>query len=102
SGGKVGVGIIHLETGRELFVNRDEAFPMASTYKVPIAVQLLTLVDSGRLRFDSMVTLRPSDLHPGSGTISNLLDDPGVALSVRTLMEQLRLISDTLAIEINF
>ena len=29
SGGKVGVGIIHLETGRELFVNRDEAFPMA-------------------------------------------------------------------------
>src|SRR5437867_4881936 len=80
SGGKVGVGVIHLETGRELFVNRDESFPMASTYKVPIAVQLLTLVDSGRLRLDSMVSLRPSDLHPGSGTISNLLDDPGVSL----------------------
>jgi len=101
SGGKVGVGIIHLETGRELFVNRDEAFPMASTYKVPIAVQLLTLVDSGRLRLDSMVTLRPSDLHPGSGTISNLLDDPGVALSVRNLLELMLLISDNSATDIN-
>jgi beta-lactamase class A len=101
SGGKVGVGVIHLESGRELFVNRDESFPMASTYKVPIGVQLLTLVDSGRLRLDSMVTLRPSDLHPGSGTISNLLDDPGVSLSVRNLLELMLLISDNSATDIN-
>src|SRR5439155_21648941 len=48
SAGKVGVGIIHLESGRELFINRDEPFPMASTFKVPVAVQILTLVDSGK------------------------------------------------------
>src|SRR5919108_6593987 len=83
SGGKVGVGAVHLETGREVFLNREEPFPMASTYKVPIAVTLLSLVDSGRLRLDTMISLRPSDLHPGSGTISNLLDDPGVSLSLR-------------------
>jgi beta-lactamase class A len=100
SGGKLGVGIIHLESGRELFFNRDEPFPMASTYKVPIAVQLLSLADAGRLRLDSMVALRPADLHPGSGTITNLLDDPGVALSLRNLLELMLLISDNSATDI--
>ena len=100
AGGKVGVGAIHLESGRELFVNRGEPFPMASTFKVPIAVQLLTRVDSGQLRLDSMITIRPSDLHPGSGTLTNLFDDPGVSLSVRNLMELMLLISDNSATDI--
>jgi len=98
--GTLGIGVIHLESGRELFVNGATAFPMASTYKVPIAVQLLRLVDQGRLRLDEMVTLKPSDLHPGSGTISNLLDDPGVALSQRNLLELMLLISDNSATDL--
>lgn len=100
SGGTVGVGLIHLESGRELFVNRGEHFPMASTYKVPIAVQFLTKVDRGTASLDSMVTLAPADLHPGSGTISNLLDDPGVSLSNRNLMELMLLISDNSATDL--
>lgn len=101
AGGKVGVGVIHLESGRELFVNGDEPYPMASTYKVPIAVQLLTRVDSGKVRLDSMVALKPSDLHPGSGTLTQLFDDPGVSLSVRNLLELMLLISDNSATDIN-
>jgi len=100
AGGKVGVAAVHLETGREVVLNRGEPFPMASTYKVPIAVQLLTRVDSGALRLDSMVTLRPSDLHPGSGTLTQLFDDPGVSLSVRNLLELMLLISDNSATDI--
>ena len=95
--GTVGIGIIHLESGRELFVNGSEPFPMASTYKVPIAVQMLTKVDRGTARLDSMITVAPSDLHPGSGTLTNLFDDPGVALSLRNLMELMLLISDNSA-----
>ena len=98
--GKVGVGIIHVESGRELFVNGGEPFPMASTYKVPVAVQLLTRVDKGATRLDSMITLAPSDLHPGSGTLSNLFDDPGVSLSLRNLMELMLLISDNSATDL--
>lgn len=100
AGGKVGVGIIHLETGRELFVNRSEPFPMASTFKVPIAVELLTRVQAGTVRLDSMITLRPSDLHPGSGTLTALFNDPGVALSVHNLLELMLLISDNSATDI--
>jgi beta-lactamase class A len=97
SGGKVGVGIIHLETGRELFVNGAEPFPMASTFKVPIAVELLTRVQAGAVRLDSMITVRNPDLHPGSGTLSNLFNDPGVSLSVQNLLELMLLISDNSA-----
>jgi beta-lactamase class A len=97
SGGKVGVGIIHLETGRELFVNGAEPFPMASTFKVPVAVELLTRVQAGRVRLDSMVNVRPSDLHPGSGTLTSLFNDPGVSLSVHNLLELMLLISDNSA-----
>lgn len=100
SGGKVGVAAIHLETGREVVLNRGEPFPMASTYKVPIAVQLLTRVDSGHFKLDSMITIRPSDLHPGSGTLTQLFDDPGVSLSVRNLLELMLLISDNSATDI--
>ncbi|HEX6053171.1 MAG TPA: class A beta-lactamase [Gemmatimonadaceae bacterium] len=100
AGGKVGVAAVHLETGREVVLNRGEPFPMASVYKVPIAVQLLTRVDSGTLRLDSMITLRPSDLHPGSGTLTQLFDNPGVSLSVRNLLELMLLISDNSATDI--
>ena len=100
SQGRVGVGIIHLESGRELFINRDEPFPMASTFKVPVAVQLLTLIDSGKVRLDSMIALAPSDLHPGSGTLTSLFNKPGVELSVRNLMELMLLISDNSATDI--
>jgi beta-lactamase class A len=94
------VGVIHLESGAEVFVNADVPFPMASTFKVPVAARLLAMVDGGALRLDSMITVEESDLHPGSGEISHLLDDPGVSLSVRNLMELMLLISDNSATDI--
>ena len=100
SGGTVGVAAVHLETGREVYLNADVAFPMASTYKIPIAVQLLTLVDRGERSLTEMVELERADLHPGSGTLSDLFDDPGVVLSLHNLMELMLLISDNSATDI--
>ena len=100
SGGVTGATAIHLETGRRVSLNGAERFPMASSYKVPIAVQLLTLVDQGKVRLDQMVELKASDLHPGSGTLTGLFNKPGVALSVRNLMELMLLISDNSATDV--
>ena len=100
AGGRVGVGAVHLPTGREVYLNADERFPMASSYKVPIAVQLLTRVERRELRLDTMIALRPSDLHPGSGTLTELFDDPGVILSLRNLIELMLLISDNSATDL--
>ena len=100
SGGVVGVSAIHLESGRRVSLNGAEAFPMASTFKVPIAVQLLTLVDKGEVRLDQMIEIKQSDLHPGSGTLTELFNKPGLALSVRNLLELMLLISDNSATDV--
>lgn len=99
-GGRLGVGVLHLESGRSLFYRGDERFPMASTYKVPIAAQLLARVDAGEMRLDSLVVVEQGDLHPGSGVLEDLFDDPGVILSVRNLMELMLLISDNSATDL--
>ncbi|MFQ5816960.1 MAG: class A beta-lactamase [Terriglobia bacterium] len=98
--GTVGVGAIHLESGRAVYLNRSERFAMASTYKVPMAVQLLHRVDQGQASLDEMVTLQQSDLSPGSGMITRLLDDPGVVLSLRNLLELMLIISDNTATDL--
>lgn len=100
SAGSMGVAAIHLETGRAVYLNADEPFPMASTYKVPIAVQLLTRVDRGEVSLADMVEVQREDLHPGSGTISRLFNDPGVSLSLRNLLELMLLISDNSATDL--
>jgi beta-lactamase class A len=98
--GQVGLTAIHVESGRRIDLNATARFPMASTFKVPIAVQILSKVDRGEIHLDQMVTLEPHDLHPGSGTLSNLFKQPGVSLSVRNLMELMLLISDNSATDI--
>jgi beta-lactamase class A len=100
AGGSVGVAAIHLESGREAYFNRVEPFPMASSYKVPIAVQLLARVDRGEVRLDSLIPLTAADLLPGSGTLTELFDDPGVVLSLRNLLELMLLISDNSATDV--
>lgn len=97
SGGTMGIGALHLETGRSVFVNGDDAFPMASSYKVPIAYQLLRRVDRGEIRLDTMLAIEERHHHPGSGTLSNLFIQPGVSLSLRNLTELILLISDNSA-----
>ena len=87
SGGKMGIGVIHLETNQKIYINNDERYPLASTYKVPIAVQLLKRVEKGELNLNDMTDVRPKDQHPGSGILSNLFVAPGVQLSLRNQLE---------------
>jgi beta-lactamase class A len=102
SGGKVGIAALHMESKTMIVQNGKEAFPMASSYKIPIAIELLTKVDSAKLSLDYMVAFTKDDLHPGSGMISERFNwpnttTPGVALSVRSLLELMLLISDNSA-----
>lgn len=103
--GSIGVTAIHVETGRRASFNADDRFPMASSFKVPIAIELLHRVDQGQEKLDRMVTLDKSDYHPGSGTLTALfnppgVDQPGVALSLRHLLELMLRISDNSATDI--
>jgi beta-lactamase class A len=95
----MGVAIKHLETGQELAVNGDRSFPMASTVKVPILVELFNQVDSGEIRLDEMASLAPYDLHLGSGQLKEYVV-PGVSLSMENLALLMMRVSDNTATDI--
>lgn len=95
-----GVTATHIESGRSVSVRGGEAFPMASAFKLPVAVQIMNLIDEGRLTLEKMVPLGPVDLHPGSGKLTELFFHPGVSLSVGNLMELMLVISDNTAADV--
>ena len=97
--GVVGVAVKHLESGLGLAVNGDVPFPMASTFKVPILVELMHQVKEGRISLDDEISLQPSDQHVGSGLLSKL-EAPGVELSVLNMAHFMMMISDNSATDI--
>jgi beta-lactamase class A len=94
--GEVGVSLLHIETGRALAINGDTPFPMASTFKVPVLVEVLSQVREGRFSLDDEVRIQKTDQHMGSGMLSSLTV-PGIVLSVRNLVNLMMLISDNSA-----
>ena len=98
--GIAGVSATHIESGRSVSLRGSERFPMASTFKVPVGVHIMNLIDTGQLTLDKMVTLTPQDFHPGSGKINQLLFHPGVSLSIENLMELMLVVSDNIAADV--
>ncbi len=93
SGGVLGIAAIHLESGRTFFHNADDPYPLASTYKVPIAIQALALVEQGKLDLDRLVPWDTTDLHIGSEAFL-LFRKPGFAMSVRNMLETMLILSE--------
>jgi beta-lactamase class A len=100
AGGVTGVAVRHVESGGEVHLNRGQRFPMASTFKISVAVQLLTLVDQGTLSLDKVITLRRNDLRPGSGTLAKQFDETRPDYSLRRLLELMMIVSDNTATDI--
>jgi len=96
----VGVDAVHIESGRTASLHAADPFPMASAFKLPVAIQILSMVDDGKLTLDQMVPLAAPDLHPGSGKLSELFFHPGVSLSVANLLELAIVISDNTAADV--
>ncbi len=99
TGGTVGVGVRHLDSGQDLYLNRGVRFPMGSMFKVPVAVQVLALVDRGTLALDKQVLLQASDLRPGSGKLVKTFTGPQ-PISVRELLEAMLIDSDNTATDL--
>ena len=97
--GQVGVAIKHVESGTELMINGDQSYPMASTFKVPILVELFYQRAAGKLALTDRVEVGPLDVHPG-GTIALLLDGPGLQMSVHNLINLMMRVSDNSAADL--
>jgi beta-lactamase class A len=84
--GRIGLAARHLETGLSVGINAGERFPMASTYKVPMAGLLLHLVDLDDLSLDTRVEIT-SRHRAETGEIAQSVIHPGVSLSALNLLE---------------
>ena len=87
SGGIVGVSAVHIETGKRVSLNGQSRFPMASVYKLPIALQLLHRVDRGEVRLSDPITLSEHDFRPGHSPIAEFANNKPVTLTVERLLE---------------
>jgi beta-lactamase class A len=96
-GARLGVAALNLTTGRRLRYQADEPYPMWSTYKIPIALSVLKLVEAGEERLDRMVAVDPRFFSSGSGILTEFFSRGGLALSVRNLLELMIVVSDNTA-----
>lgn len=94
--GQAGVYVIHLQSGMRTGVDEDTPYGMASTFKVPILVELMSRVDAGELSLDDMVSVQPNDQHVGSGLLSDLWA-PGMEMSLHNLATFMIILSDNSA-----
>jgi beta-lactamase class A len=59
--GRVGAGVMLLETGESAFLNQNEQFPMQSVYKLPIAMAAMRQIDEGNLTLEQKIRVEKSD-----------------------------------------
>jgi beta-lactamase class A len=67
SAGVLGVEVLDLGSGKRRSWRAEETFPMASTFKVAVALAVLRRVDRGDLRLADVAHVTPADLRPGMG-----------------------------------
>jgi beta-lactamase class A len=60
--GIVGVGVTDLKTKETLLINQDHKFPMQSTFKFPLAIAVLDLVDKGKYSIDQKIHIKKAQL----------------------------------------
>lgn len=91
----VGLAARNLATGEEIHINSDLFFPMASTFKVPLLLELLRQAELGRIDLEQRLELPPDNRVFGSGVLKEL--DAGLRPTVRDLALLMIIVSDNLA-----
>ena len=90
-----GMAAKHLETGQELAHQADDLYFTASTFKVPILVELYRQVDMGIVDPSGRLELTDANRSPGSGVLKELAS--GLRSTVRDLATLMIIVSDNTA-----
>lgn len=93
--GEIALAARNLRTGEDIAVDGDRAMPTASTYKVPVMIEVFRLVNSGELTLDETLPFTEDARRLGSGVMRDL--SLGVAWSIRDLVMLMVIVSDNSA-----
>jgi beta-lactamase class A len=94
--GKVAVALKNLKTGEEFYLNADEVMPTASLIKLPVMVETYWQANEGKVKFDTMLTLKKADKVQGSGILTPHFSD-GASFSLRDAVRLMIVYSDNTA-----
>lgn len=95
SGAKMGVSILHVESGAEININADESYPMASVLKIPVLCAAFQQMEAGAFTLDDRWELTYPLKNIGSGILTYMED--GLTPTVRDLLTLMIIISDNTA-----
>lgn len=88
-----------LQTGEVIGRHADRMVPLASTYKIAIAVTALRLVADGKLALTDQIEIVPND-YVAPGPVSDNLIDAGTCLPFLTLLRLMMTHSDNSATDV--
>jgi beta-lactamase class A len=95
--GKIGVSVVHVESGRRVTVGGQQWLPLQSVFKLPLAVVVLREVQAGQVSLDQMLTVTATDRAPGVASNEKKWAQVPKAASVRQLLEYSLVNSDNTA-----
>jgi beta-lactamase class A len=87
AGGKVGISVLHVESGRSVSVSGREWAPLQSVFKLPLAIAVLQEVQGGQLSLDQMLTVTAVDRAPGVASNEKKWNEVPRTVSIRQLLE---------------
>jgi beta-lactamase class A len=93
--GQLSVAAKLLETGEEVMIDADHAYPTASTFKIPVMAEIFRQAEAGAFGLDDRVALQAADIVKGSGVLQSLT--PGMELTIRDLAMLMIIVSDNTA-----
>ena len=93
--GQFSVAARNLATGEEILVDPHRTYPTASTFKVPIMVEVFRQVEAGDFALDDRVDFKESDIVHGSGVLRDL--QPGLNPTIHDLLTLMIIVSDNTA-----
>jgi beta-lactamase class A len=95
AGIEAGFAAISVERGETIAVNGEALFPTASTFKVPVMVEVYAQARAGKFAISDRLVMTQAQKTMGSGVIQAL--DVGLAPTIRDLMMLMIIISDNTA-----
>jgi len=95
--GQLGLYIKHVETGREIAVEADKIFPLASVFKLGVMIETFRQVEEGSISLDERLELEPKHYCIGEGVLQYLA--PGLKPTVGDLLALMIISTDNTASE---
>jgi beta-lactamase class A len=93
--GQYSIAARNLKTGEEILVDEHRVYPTASTFKVPIMVEVFRQVEAGEYRLDDRIEFKESDKVEGSGVLRDMT--AGLNPTIHDLLMLMIIVSDNTA-----